>query len=144
MGRYDGPHFEAKDERVVSVWVATVPWDDIPEDYWMPDYDGADNAPWNQFSQDFGFGVYEDDFVESYFNEPDGDIVPIADLIRPLSYASSFVVDVVKRARNIGVVETSYVYLMYNFKYDEEIAGPANSDCLRFVGAFPYDEATSS
>ena len=143
MGRYDGPHLETEDEHVVSVWVATVPFVDIPKDYWLPDYDGEDDAPWNQFSHDFGFGSYDTDFVESYFHEPDGNVVPVEDLIKPLSYASSFVDAVVQRASEIGVAKTSYVYLVYNFKYDESVTGRHKSDCLRFVGVFPYDDTAT-
>ena len=103
MGRYDGPHFDVDDEKVVSVWASSVSWDAIPEDYWTYKYGGGDDDPWNRFSSDFGFGCYDDDFVESYFDEPEKKVLPIADLIAPLSYASSFALPaVVKRAKNIG------------------------------------------
>ena len=65
MGRYDGPHFDVdvEDECVVSVWASIVPWHEIPEDYWQYNLNGDDDAPFNRFSSDFGFGYYDDDFV---------------------------------------------------------------------------------
>ena len=140
MGRYDGPHFRADDEKVVSVWASIVPWDDIPEDYWTYNFVGEDDDPWNRFSTDFGFGYYNDDFVEAYFDETEKKIVPISTLIAPLSYASSFAPAVVKRSKTMGVSETSYVFLMYNFKYDPKVTGKDRSDFFRFVGVFPYKD----
>lgn len=140
MGKYDGPHFSCDDKNVVSVWAATVPWHDIPEDYLQYDFSGDDDAPFNRFSSDFGFGYYDDDFVESYFDEPGKKIVPIADLIAPLSYASSFAPAAAKRANKIGLNETSYVFLIYNFKYDPKVSGRDRSAFFRFVGVFPFKE----
>lgn len=139
MGRYDAPDYETE-QKIVSVWAATVPWDDIPEDYWICDFDGGDDDPWNRFSTDFGFGYYDDDFVESYFDEPTQAAVPIKQLIDPLSYSKTFVDAVVQRSEQIGVGQTCYVFLMYGFKYDPAQSGIEQSKFLRFVGAFPYQE----
>ena len=119
MGRYDGPDFETDASRIVSVWAATVPFDDIPDDYWMPDWNGGDDDPWNQFATDFGFGY--DDNVESYCDDPDHRAVPIRDLIAPLSYAKTFIDAVVLRAREQGVADTTYVYLIYDLQYDSQV-----------------------
>jgi len=140
MGRYDGPHFEVDDENVVSVWASTVAWGEIPEDYWEYNLRGGDDDPWNRFSSDFGFGYYDDDFVESYFDDPEKKTVPIGDLIRPLSYSTSFLEAVTQRAKSIGHPNTSYVFLMYNFKYDPRVTGKERSSYFRFVGTFAYDD----
>lgn len=140
MGKYDGPHFFCDEENVVSIWAAVVPFNDIPEDYWQYDLSGDDDAPFNRFSSDFGFGCYDDDFVESYFDEAEKKIVPIADLIAPLSYASSFAPAAVKRANKLGLGETSYIFLIYNFEYDAKVTGRERSDFFRFVGAFPFKD----
>ena len=144
MGRYDGTHFDVDDEKVISVWASTVPWDDIPDDYWEYNFDGSDDDPWNRFSSDFGFGYYDDDFVESYFDDPEKKMIPIEELIAPLSYSSSFLDAVTQRAKAIGLVTTSYVFLMYNFKYDPNVTGTEKSKYFRFVGTFPYvDDPTA-
>ena len=111
----------------------------ISEGYWEYNFDGGDEDPWNRFSSDFGFGFYDDDFVESYFDDPEKKEVPIDHLIVPLSHSSSFLDAVTKCAEALGLEKTSYVYLMYNFKYDPNITGTEKSKYFRFVGAFPYD-----
>ncbi len=140
MGRYDEPHFDVDNETVVSVWAAIVSWDEIPEDYWMCDFEGGDGDPWNCFSADFGFGYYDDSFVEGCFDEDSRANVPIGDLIAPLSYSSSFASAVVRRAKALGLEDTSYVFLMYDFKYDPRVTGRDESTYLRFVGTFPYKD----
>jgi hypothetical protein len=139
MGKYDGPHFEAEGEGIVSVWIATVPFDAIPDDYWIYDFEGDDDAAWNRFSSDFGFGYYDDDFVDSNCDDEHRS-VPIRDLVTACSYGASFVEVVVKRAAELGLTETSYVYLMYNFRYDPTVTGIERSPYLRFLGVFEHEE----
>ena len=138
MGKFDGPYFEVENEDVVSIWAATGALADIPEDYFQENLGGDDHEPFNQFSADFGFGFYDHDFVETYCTE-DWRIVPISELIDPLSYSSSFLNATVRRAEDLGVGRTCYVFLMYNFKYDPTAAGIQESAYMRFVGVFPYD-----
>src|SRR5262249_3865823 len=124
-------------EDVASVWAATCALADIPKGYFLPNYGGEDE-PFNPFSADFGFGYYDHDFVETYCTE-DWRVVPIAELIAPLSYSASFRETAVRQAELLGVGHTSYVILLYNFKYDSAVTGIRESAYMRFVGAFPYD-----
>lgn len=139
MGKYDGPHFFAEDESIVSVWAATVAFDDIPDDYWIYNRDGNDDTPFNRFSSDFGFGYYDDDFVDTNADAVRR-IVPIGQLILPCSYGASFADAVGRRAEQLGVASTSYVFLMYNFRYDPSVTGVDRSSCLQFLGVFDYEE----
>jgi hypothetical protein len=143
MGRYDFAHFEVEDEDVVSIWASIVPYAEIPEDYFTYNFAGGDNDPWNRFSSDFGFGYYDDDFVESYFDEPGKRVVPIGDLISPLSYSPSFIDAVEHRAKELGLEKTSYVFLIYNFKYEPSATGKDKSDFFQFLGTFPFDQDAS-
>lgn len=138
MGRYDGPDFEVEDEDVVSIWAAKCALADIPDDYFQENYGGEDDEPFNPFSTDFGFGFYDHDFVETYCMD-DWRIVPIAELIEPLSCSSSFRDAAVRRAEDIGVGRSCYVFLLYNFKYDPAVTGVQESAYMRFVGVFPCD-----
>lgn len=138
MGRFDGPDFERAG--VVSVWLAHVPHAEIPEDYFHEPYgEGEDDDPWNDFSSDFGFGYYDHDFVEAAGTEgfQPG---PITDVLDGCSYATSFVDAVATAAAKLGLSESSFAWLMFDFAYDPTRARKSQSACLTFVGAFPYDQ----
>jgi hypothetical protein len=138
MGRYDGPYFEVEDERVVSIWVAKVPFDGIPEDYFTVLSFDDDDAPFNQFSTDFGFGFYDDDFVEAHFRDDQG-IASVEELLEPLSYSASFRDAAVAALQRIGIVETSYVFLMYNFRYEPQFTNVRPGAPFQFIGVFRYE-----
>ena len=135
-GRFDGPHFR-EDADIVSVWVATCPFDAIPENYFDEPSDDDDDGPWDKFSTDFGFGYYDLDFFEP--NHADGKVVSVREIVEPCSYAKSFVDAVSKRAGELNVPNTSFVILMYNFRYRSELTGVNTSPQFRFVGVFDYD-----
>ena len=140
MGRYDGPHFEREDIDVVSIWVAHCPFEQIPEEYWIPDWDSEDDAkPWNQFSSDFGFGFYDDDLIECYCQD-DRSAKSVFEQLKFMSYSSSFIDAAVNTAKEKGIEKTVHVFLMYNYAYDPKITGIESSDYLTFLGAFPFDE----
>jgi len=139
MGKYDGPYFKCEERDVVSIWVAHAAFADIPEDYWQPNFGSEnDDDPWNKFSSDFGFGYYDDDFVEAYCQD-DHSVVPLHEQLKYLSYSSSFIEEAVQEAKRKGLENTCYVFLIYNFEYDPGETGIHSSETLTFLGAFPFD-----
>ena len=138
MGKYDGPNFDTKND-VVSVWISQVNYSEIPDDYWTPDPSDEDEAPWDQFSTDFGFGYYDNDFVES-FCQDDHSKATIYEQLKYLSYSQSFIEEVEQSAREREISETSYVFLMYNFKYDTNITKIEKSNYFIYLGTFDYDK----
>jgi hypothetical protein len=137
MGQFDGPHFRVKHD-VVSIWAATCPAADIPDDYFEEYGSDEDEDPFDPFSFDFGFGYYNHDDVEAYPSKEQR-AVPIGELLAPLSFSPSFRDAAVKQAEALGVGQTTYVFLLYNFQYDPAVTGIRESACMRFVGVFPYD-----
>lgn len=140
MSRYEEPHFTT-DRKVVSVWLATCEFADLPEDYFSEPYGGEDDEPWNQFSTDFGFGYYDSDFVESNSDEEERR-VPIASLLGPCSYSASFLQAVLTAAAQQGITESAFVFLMFEFRYDPSVTDRVKSDWLQFIGVFPYSHTT--
>jgi len=133
MGRYDGPHFSCEDNDVVSVWVAKCALSKIPDDYFIENYDGEDEDPFNQFSTDFGFGYYDHDFVEPMALEGSA---PLDAIINDSSYGKSFA----KEAYAASTIKnTEHIFLMYNFNYDPKITGVIESEYYKFIGVFKYD-----
>lgn len=139
MGRFDGPHFQEEQDDVVSVWVATCPFSEIPDDYLTEPSDDDDDGPWDKFSSEFGFGYYDHDTLEP--NHADGPVVPIRDLLHPCSYAKSFIDPVELRAQQLNMPETSFLLMLYNFRYDPNVTGIVESSHFRFLGVFDYDRS---
>jgi hypothetical protein len=137
MNKYEGPAFEVKED-VVSIWAAKSPLADIPDDYFQETDGENDDEPFNQFSSDFGFGGYDNDFVGNNCTD-DWRVVPIRELMEPLSYSRSFRDAAVQKAEALGLGQTSYVLLLYHFKYDTAISGIQESAHMRFIGVFPFD-----
>lgn len=131
MGKFDGPHFQC-DECLVSVWVAKRPISEIPKKYFAENYEGEDDEPFNQFSQDFGFGYYDHDFVEGAGLKTSS---PVAAIISSASYGNSFCQAVGAAS---AIKNTEHVFLMYNFRYDPIQTGVTESDFYKFVGVFAY------
>ena len=134
MGKFDGPHFYCENENVVSVWVAILPLNEIPDDYFEEDYGGDDEDPFNEFSSDFGFGYYDHDFVEANTLES---CSPINEILKECAYGNSFAEAAYQSS---DIKNSEHVFLMYNFNYDPEITGITRSKYYKFIGVFSYNE----
>ena len=143
MGKYDGPHFQCEDRDVVSIWVAHTDFDGIPEDYLEYNRDDRDDTPWSTFTNNFGFGFYDDDFVESYL-QPGKEKATVYEQLKYLSYSSSFIEQAVAEAQKRKLEETSFVFLMYNFAYDPKVTKIQRDDYLEFLGVFTFDQQSDS
>lgn len=143
MGKYDSLYFDTE-ENIVSIWLANVEFNQIPENYWVENYEGEDDEPWNQFSNDFGFGYYNIDSVESFFDDKKHIKIPVFDLLKYLSYSESFMKEAIDKAKDIGLINSSYVYLIYNFKYDATESKIFKSEYFTFLGTFEYDLESKS
>lgn len=143
MGKYDGPHFECEDRDVVSIWVAHANFDAIPESYMEYNIEGDDDEPWSTFTENFGFGFYDDDFVESFL-QPDQQQASLYEQLKFLSYSSSFIEAAVDEARKRNLDDTAFVFLMYNFAYDPNVTGIQCDEFLEFLGVFAFDSESDS
>lgn len=143
MGMYDGPHFQCDDRDLVSIWVAHTDFDAIPESYMQYNIGGGDDEPWSAFTDNFGFGFYDDDSVESHL-QPDLRRAPLYEQLKFLSYSSSFIEAAVEEAQQRNLDKTSFVFLMYNFAYDPNVTGIQRDDYLEFLGSFAFDPESDS
>ncbi len=67
-----------------------------------------------------------------------GEAVPLARLIEPLSYASTWLDAVVARARASGVTRAHWLAVQYDFAYDPmRVTRPIADDPV-FLGVFDY------
>ncbi|MBE9577219.1 immunity 22 family protein [Flavobacterium proteolyticum] len=143
MGKYDGPYFET-DNNVVSIWLAKTEYKKIPEDYWVENYEGEDDEAWNQFSNDFGFGSYNTDLVESFYDNTNFSKISTNNLLKFLSFSKSFIDAAKEKAEKLLIKESSYAYLIYNFEYDPLTTGITENNLFTFLGAFKFDKNSDS
>jgi Immunity protein 22 len=134
MGRYSEYDFEDKER--VSIWVAIVPWQQLPNEYFEEHYGGGDDEPFAQFSHEFGVGFYDHDFVSTNGSE---ESKPLVNLLGPCSYSSSFLEPALAEARRRGLDKTSFVFLLYDYDYDPEVTKVSRTAYMEFLGSFPYD-----
>lgn len=139
MARFNVYKFEKK--RRVSIWVAIVPWTELPDDYFQEHCGRKDNEPFTQFSEDFGFDFFDHDSVDTNGSEV---ARPIADLLGECSYSSSYVAEAVAQAREFGLETTSYVFLLYDIDYKAKLTKVSKSRYMQFLGSFQYDPKAKS
>jgi hypothetical protein len=140
MARWSVYDFEAKG--VVSIWVATVPRRQIPDDYFHEHYGREDDEPFSQFSQDFGFGYYDHDFVDT--NGVTDGPKPIERLFGECSYGASYLAQAVTAAKRQNLDKTEFVFLLHDIAYRPEVTGVSRSEYMAFLGSFRYDPKSSS
>ncbi|GAA4468812.1 immunity 22 family protein [Novipirellula rosea] len=139
MGMFDYPDFTARDDDVASFWLAKYDHTRLPDDYFTENYGEDDDEEFNQYSHDFRIGFYDHDYQETACTD-DGTSKPIAELLRG-SWASSYRNAVSEAAKARGYIETSLIWIMFNFRYDPSISGVIETDDLLFLGVFPFDKS---
>jgi hypothetical protein len=123
-------------EGFVSIWVSEYPNDADSDEYFEANYDKADDEPLAPWMGEFGFGYFDYDSMDT--NGHGESIGPLRPLIEACSYAASFVDEAMQMAAQLGIAETQWVMLLYDFCYDPAVTGVTQGKYLRFLGAFPY------
>jgi Immunity protein 22 len=137
VNRYGPPHFSDKENRL-SIWIGRCPLAEIPDDYFKENYADEDQ-PFTRFSEDFGFGFYDHDFVE--MNSSATGPKPVRDLLAGHSCSTSFLEAAATAAEQNGMKATELIFLMYDFEYDPKVTGIQQSKWLWFLGCFDYDKS---
>jgi hypothetical protein len=135
MARFSVYEFEKKGN--VSIWVAIVPWDQIPDAYLEERYGRDDDEPFTQFSEDFGFGFFDHDFVDT--NGSPGQPESIERLLGQCSFSSSYLEEATAEARRRGLERTQFVFLLFGIEYQPKMTNVWKSPYMEFLGSFQYD-----
>lgn len=110
-------------EGVLSVWAGLRPADD-------------GDAQADVLQDLCGVGYYS--LGEQENGAADGESVPLARLIEPLSYASTWLDAVVSRAGAQGVTHAHWLTVQYDFAYDPARVRRPIADDPVFLGVFEY------
>ncbi|HEY9226352.1 MAG TPA: immunity 22 family protein [Gemmatimonadaceae bacterium] len=126
---------------VVSIWVATVPLSKIPKTYFEMREDDDEEA-FTPFSNDFGFGWYDHDSVDS--NNSSEKPKSLDRLIGECSFSVSFSDKAVAAAKKQGLDKTPAVFLLYDIDYRPKMTGVSQSKYMAFLGSFKHDPDAES
>jgi hypothetical protein len=140
MARWSVYEFESKG--IISIWVATVPRSRIPDDYFEEHYGGEDDEPFTQFSEDFGFGFYDHDFVDT--NGVTDRPKPIERLLGECSFSASYLAEAIAAANQQGLDNSEFVFLLRDIAYMPEVTGVSRSPYMAFLGRFRYEPKSPS
>lgn len=132
--------YEYERKGMVSIWVATVPLVRIPEDYFKERYGRGDDEPFNQFSEDFGFGFYDHDFVDT--NAVTDHPKTCERLLGECSYSVSFVSAAAADVKRLDRENSEFVFLMYDIEYRPQETKRHRSSCMMFLGSYSYDTSS--
>jgi hypothetical protein len=113
----------------------------MPDAYFEEQY-GDEDKPYNQFAEDFGFGFYDHDSVDT--NVSQGRSKPVEDLVGQCSFSSSYVKQVVAEAKKRGLDKTQFVFLMYDIQYAPKRTKVSKARYIEFLGSFCYDNSATS
>jgi hypothetical protein len=135
-------HEDKRVEGAVSLWVGISPSRNALENYVQIDYSTGDLARLSQFADDFGTGLYDDDFVEADMSgKPTRSL---SNLLRGCSYDSIIISKFVKLCGESLPEEANAFVLLYNFRYNGSL-GPAASAGgpvkLRYMGSITVEMA---
>jgi hypothetical protein len=140
MARHSIGEFEKKG--VVSIWVAIVPWRQIPGDYFEEHYGREKDEPFSRFAEDFKFGFYDHDFVDT--NAVTDQPKSVERLIGECSYSTSFLAAAGAAVKRHKLEQADFVFLLYDIAYPPKITKVSRSEYMAFLGSFPYDTEASS
>jgi Immunity protein 22 len=139
MARFSVFDFEKKGR--VSIWVAIVPWTQLPKEYFEEHYGREDNEAFTQFSEDFGFGFFDHDFVDTNGSK---ETKLLEELLGECSFSSSYLGEAVAESNKRGLTKTSFVFLLYDIEYQPETTKVSRSSYMEFLGSFRFDPKATS
>ena len=120
---YYSQGFEKDD--VVSIWVGLL--------------DNSEDSHDVDVLQDLcGVGYY--DIANQDSNSFDFQSVPLKDLLKDMSYSSSFIEQALAKAKEKGLTNARWVTLQYDFAYDKKNVSRAVASDPVFLGVFSYEE----
>ena len=123
----------------VSVWFSTHPYADIPDEYFEETFFKNKTRAKNQWSDNFKMRYFIPENLET--NGAMEETVSIKTAIKECSYADSFLVNLMSKAKKKNITGISWVVLLYEYEYSTRVSGIANDKYLTLLGAFDYDAA---
>lgn len=107
-------------EGLVSVWLGL----------------GGDQGEADVMQDLCGVGYYDLSDQEIYHF--DFKLVPVRDLLEPISFSQSFIDEVIAAATKKGIENARWIAVQFNFEYDPSKVKREIADDPIYVGSFPF------
>lgn len=113
-------------KQYVSIWLG-MEWFDV----------NSPEAEQDVLTELCGVAAYDIDSNEGNLSEG-LELVPVKELLQPLSFSKSFIDEATAAAKKLGIEQARWVVVQYEFRYDRAKAvSPIASD-PKFIGYFHY------
>lgn len=121
----------------VSVWASTHPYADIPDEYFEETFFKNNTRARNQWSDNFKIRYFNPEHLET--NGAMKGTIELSKAVSECSYADSFIKNLMNKAQKKGLLNITWVVLLYEFEYSNKQTGMGKDDYLTLLGAFNYD-----
>ncbi|MGX5173966.1 immunity 22 family protein [Aliikangiella sp. IMCC44653] len=126
----------------VSVWASQLPYASIPDEYFEERFSKNQTRANNQWSDNFKLRFFYPENMET--NGAMEGMVEIENAVGECSFSSSFIANLMSKAKKLNLLQVTWVVLLYDFEFSAKLADINSDDTLTFVGAFNYDEEAES
>jgi hypothetical protein len=122
----------------VSVWVSTVPYADIPDEYFEESYTKNDTRATNQWSKNYKIRYFNPELLETN-GSMDG-TMKVKQAAGECSYSSSFYEVMMSKAKKKKISDITWIILLYELEYSAKLSSTAKDTYTTFLGAFDYND----
>ena len=126
----------------VSIWASKQPYADIPDDYFEETFFKNNTRAKNQWSNNFKIRYFKPDEMET--NGSYEGLKPIQEIAGACSFSTSFIDNLMSKAKKKQLLEVSWLVLLFDFEYSAKATGVESDDYLTLLGAFNYDDEAES
>ncbi len=108
-----GHLFQKKNK--VSVWVSVFPYAEIPEDYFEESFSKNNTRSTNQWTKNFKMRYFLPEYLET--NGAMHGTIKIRQAVNACSYSDSFIENLMSKAKKKGLMDITWVVLLYEYEY---------------------------
>lgn len=126
----------------VSVWASQHPYADIPDDYFEETFFKKGTRARNTWSDNFKIRYFIPQQMET--NGAHTGTIDIHEAAGGCSCSSSFIVNLLSRAKKNKMQEITWIILLFEQEYSAKVSGVSRDQYTTFLGAFNYDASSES
>ena len=122
----------------VSIWASTHPYEDIPDEYFEETFSKKKSRAQNTWSKNFKIRYFNPESLET--NGSTEGLLDIKQVAGECSYSTSFIDNLMSKAKSKELTKVSWLILLYEFEYSAKTSGVESDEFVTLLGAFNYDD----
>jgi len=122
----------------VSVWASTHPYEDIPDEYFEETFSKNNTRAQSSWSKNFKIRYFNPEALET--NGTQKGFLDIKQVAGQCSYSTSFIENLMSKAKKKNFTKVSWLILLYEFEYSAKKSGVESDEYVTLLGAFNYDD----